>query len=98
MNSRNNPLYNPSGYRDPTAFRAIKEADGSRSKKLNPNLKEPSRGCANGTTSERKSERDECDRNAERLIKAVKLMLAASGFSLIHRIEIRHDKSGREYR
>ena len=43
MNSRNNPLYNTSGYRDPTAFRAIKEADGSRSKKRNPNLKEPSR-------------------------------------------------------
>ena len=71
MNSRNNPLYNISGYRDPTAFRAIKEAD---------------------------REQDGCDRNAERLIKAVKLMLAASGFSLIHRIEIRHDKSGREYR
>ena len=71
MNSRKNPIYNASGYKDTTAFLAIKDAD---------------------------SEKEHCDRQAEKLIKAVKLMLAASGFSLIHRIEIRHDKSGREYR
>ena len=43
-------------------------------------------------------EQDECDKQAEKLIKAAKLMLSAAGFSLIRRIEIRHDKSGREYR
>ena len=43
-------------------------------------------------------EQEECDKKAEKLIKAVKLMLSAAGFSLIRRIEIRHDQSGREYR
>ncbi len=71
MNSRKNPIYNASGYKDTTAFLAIKDAD---------------------------SEKEHCDRQAEKLIKAVKLMLSAAGFSLIRRIEIRHDKSGREYK
>ena len=71
MNSRKNPLYNASGYKDTTAFLAIKDAD---------------------------SEKEHCDRQAEKLIKAVKLMLSATGFSLIRRIEIRHDKSGKEYK
>ena len=71
MNSRKNPLYNASGYKDTTAFLAIKDAD---------------------------SEKERCDRQAEKLIKAVKLMLSAAGFSFIRRIEIRHDKSGREYK
>lgn len=43
-------------------------------------------------------EQEECDKKAEKLIKSVKLMLSAAGFSLIRRIEIRHDQSGREYR
>lgn len=47
MNSRKNPLYNASGYKDTTAFLAIKDAD---------------------------SEKERCDRQAEKLIKAVKLI------------------------
>ena len=42
MNSRKNPLYNASGYKDTTAFLAIKDAD---------------------------SEKERCDRQAEKLIK-----------------------------
>ena len=59
-------------------------------------------GCKDPTAflaiREADKEKEECDKRAEKLIKAIKLLLSASGFSLIRRVEIRHDKSGREYR
>lgn len=71
MDNRKNPIYNASGYKDPTAFLGIRKAD---------------------------KEQEEIDNTAAEAIRLIKKFLGILGFSLIHRIEIRHDKSGREYR
>lgn len=59
--------YNPEGYRDPTAYDAIRSIT------------------------------DEADK-VTTLIHIIKSMLRICGFELIHRVEIRSLKSGREYR
>ena len=58
--------YNPEGYRDPTAYDALRNIDE--------------------------------EERVTMLIRAIKQLIRLAGFEPIHRIEIRSNRTGREYR